>query len=403
MAIIRLSFALTRAHVGRIALFACLTALLCVSAGLLGSFLLGGQMGIPPITIAVVDEDDSMESRMLVDYLEEMQQARALLRFVQTQRAHSREMLDTGEASAAIVIPAGFMAGVMDGSNPPFTVTLDAASPMRAALVRLFAQVYVDMLRTGQKGVYIALDAAREYGSAAQQQEMFLAANMRFLSAMLGRASVLEPRELGPTGDVSVATHYAAAAFVFLTLLGACLFLDIWARAAARPVLLRLRPLGGRRLHTGFCYVAGACVPFGAALLLLALGGAAANAALGLVAGLSLPLIVSLLMLMLCGAGFLAAVSRVFGGGAGGNVFVFLYGLGGLFLSGGIVPPAYMAQPLAALARLTPHYWLTRLLSHSLGGQLDTAALLGSVAFAALLGALAVVSLCRDAKAGETL
>ena len=403
MGILRLSVALTRAHFLRIVIFVCLSALLCVTAGLLGSFLLGGEGVVQPITVAIVDEDDSIESRLLVGYLEDMELESGLLRFEYTDRAHSQSLLDAGAVSAAIVIPQGFMAGVMDGSNPPFIVTLDAGSPLRAAVIRLFALVFADMLRTGQQGVYIALDAARVHGTAEQWQEMFRTANLRYLAAMLNRNTLLDERELSPTGEVSAAVHYGAAAFVFILLLGATLFLDVWARAASKPVLLRLSALGVGRLRGGLCYLAGGCVPFGATLLLLALFGGAAGALLGLGVLFSAPLVLALVLLTACGGAFLVAASRLLGQGAGANVLVFLYGLVCLFLSGGILPPAYMAPALTALGRLTPHYWLSRLLAGGLSGQLDIAALAGSSAFVMLFAGVALCALYQGAKEGDTL
>jgi len=406
MGILNLSFALTRACFGRISVFVCSAALLCLTAGLLGSFLLGGD-ATPPITIAIVDEDNSLESRLLLNYLEGAHEGRELIVFAITDAAGAEEMLDTGQVSASILIPAGFMAGVLDGTNPPFIVTLDPSTPMRSQVVRLFADVYADMLRTGQQGVYIALDAARQQGTAEQWQEMFRVANMRFLMAMLNREHVLEETKLSPTGQVGVALHYGAAAFVFLLLLGVCLFLDVWARAGSKQVLQRLSALGNHWLPTGLLYTLGAAVPIGAACLLLTLLTLTANGifGLGLVGWPVLPL--ALIVLILCGAAFLAALSLMFGHltqqGAGGNTFVFLYGLVGLFLSGGILPPTYLAPTLVGLGRLTPHYWLTRLLSYSLVGEVNLSALAGSLAFVAVFAAIALAGAARYSKAGVSV
>ena len=401
MGIIRLSFVLTRACFGRILLFACLTALLCATAVLLGSFLLSGEGAIEPITIAIADEDNSIESRMLTSYLQGIDQDHRLLNLMQSGTPEAENMLAAGQASAVIVIPEGFIAGIMDGSNPPFAVMLNAGAPMRSGIIRLFAGVYADMLRTGQQGVYIALDAASEHGRTEQWQEMFRVANLRFLTAMLNRESVQETRTLNPAGETGVALHYGAAAFVFLMLLGSSLFLDIWARVSSRPVLLRLGAMGAGKLKIGLCCLAGAVAPFGTACLLLVLGVAAANHIFGLGLAVSTELLPALIMLVLCGAAFLTAVSRLFGQGPGGSVFVFLYGLAGLFLSGGILPPAYLAPALTALGRLTPHYWLGRMLSHGLVGQIDLDALFGSLAFIVFFALISLWSILRDGKVGE--
>ena len=395
---IRLSAALTRFCLRRILIFVCLTALLSILAGLLGIYY--GEGAVEPIGVALVDADDSFESRMLTGYLLEMEEYRRLLTFRQTDLAGGQADLRAGEVSAVIVIPAGFMAGVMEGSNAPFLVTLDSASPMRAALIRTFAGVYADMLRTGQQGVYIALDAAREQGSAEQRGEMFRQANLRFLAAMLNRESLREVETVTPTGQVGVATHYAAAAFVFLILLGASLFLDVWGRALSRPILLRLSALGAGGPKAGLCFLAGASLPFGLAALLLFLLAVAAHLAFGPWFALSLPLLAALALIVLSAGAFLVAVTRLFGEGPAGGVFVFLYGLAGLFLSGGILPPAYLAPGFALAGRFIPHSHLTALLSYGLGGSLNAGALAGSAAFAAFFSLVALFGLLRDGRVG---
>ena len=401
MGIIRLSAALTRFCLRRILIFVCLTALLPILAGLLGSFLLYNEGAVQPIGVALVDEDDSLESRMLTGYLLDMEEYRRLLYFRQTDPEGGQAYLRAGEVSAVIVIPSGFMAGVMDGSNQPFVVTLDRASPMRAAFIRIFAGVYADMLRTGQQGVYIALDAARRHGTPEQGQEMFRQANLRFLAAMLNRSSLRETQTVTATGQVGVSAHYTAAAFVFLTLLGASLFLDVWGRALSRPILLRLSALGAGSHKTGLCFLAGAALPFGLAGLLLFLAATAANLVFGPWFVFSLPLLASLALTALCAGTFLVAVTRLFGEGPHGGVFVFLYGLAGLFLSGGLLPPAYLAPELALVGRLTPHYHLTGLASHGLGGTLNVGALAGSAAFVAFFALVALFGLFRDGRVGR--
>ncbi|MCL2578564.1 MAG: ABC transporter permease [Oscillospiraceae bacterium] len=403
MGILRLSLALTRVCLKRIVVFVCLTALLSVIAGLLGSFLLYGEGAVPPIGVALVDEDNSFESRMLTGYLTDMGQERRLIDFFEADRAGGQALLERGQVSAVILIPQEFMAGVMDGRNQPFTVTLDSASPMRAAFIRTFVGVYADMLRTGQQGVYTALDAARQYGDERATQEMFRLSNMRFLTAMLNRGSMMETETVTATGAVSAADHYTASAFVFLMLLGASLFLDVWGKACGRPIVLRLSALGAWPVKSGLGYLAGAMLPFGAACLLLFLISAAANLVFDLGLGFSVPLLAGLLMTVLVCGGFMLASAWLFGEGPGGGIFVFLYGLAGLFLSGGVLPPAYLAPAALALGRLTPHYHLSGLLSHGLSGQMNLTALAGSAAFAGIFSLAMLSGMTARAKAGGRL
>lgn len=397
MGILKLGLRLTASCTKRILLFVCLTALLCVAAGLLGNYLLyGGAMD--PVTIALVDEDNSFESRMLLNYLEDYDDYREVLRFVRTDEAAANAMLESGEATAAIQIPPEFVAGVMDGRNNPFTITLSRQMPMKAALVRVFADVYADMLQTGQQGIYTALSATRDLGTDEQYREMYRTANLRYLSAILNRLGMQAEREVSATGG-SAAAYYSAAALVFLLLLGSILFLDVWAGASSREVLLRLAAKGNNPAATGLMYVVTGMIPFLAAGILLAAGIVAANLVFDWGIAVSLPLGAALLVLVLCSGAFMVAAARLFGGGASGSVFVFVFSCIGLFLSGGVLPTAYLAPLLAAAGKLTPHYWLSALLRDGMAGTLNAMALMVSLVFALLFAAIAVLSIAGGGKA----
>lgn len=399
MGILRLGLRLTLSCTKRIVIFVCLTALLCVAAGLLGSLLLYG--GIDPVTVVVVDEEDSFESRMLLNYLEDYEDYREILRFVRSDAREADAMLNSGEATAVIRIPPAFIAGVLDGGNRPFVITLTEKTPLKAALVKVFADVYADMLKTGQTGVYTALSAAREQGDDAQYQEMYRTANLRYITAMLNRFSMKTEREVSPTGGSGAAEYYGAAALVFLMLLGSVLFLDVWSGAASGRVLKGLAARGNPPWRTGLCLVLTAAMPFAVACFLLVGGIGAASIALDGGFVLSLPLLAALLVLVLCAGAFMLALSRVFGEGSSGSVFAFLFSLAALFLSGGILPEAYLAPALAALGKLTPHYWLSALLRESLQGSLAWEPLVASLAFVVLLAAVAMISVARAGRVGD--
>lgn len=74
---------------------------------------LGGSKGpAPTVNLLVVDQDDSFGSRLLLGMLNQ-QPTDTPLRMEQVDEATGRERLDAGEASALLVIPAGFAEAVL--------------------------------------------------------------------------------------------------------------------------------------------------------------------------------------------------------------------------------------------------------------------------------------------------
>ncbi len=402
---LRLGGSLTLACRGRLALFLCLTAVLCAAAGLLGTALLYGDAAFAPLSVVIVDEDGTPESRMLLRYVEETPGYGRAVRFTRAGTgSEAALLLAEGAADAAVTIPRGFVAGVFEGRNDPFLIELRGDSPLRAGLVRLFTDTYSEMLTTGQKGIYAALDGASSHSPEAWNT-MYRLANLRYLSAILTRSLVFAPEELTATGGMSPMLYYGAAAFVFLLLLGCVLFLDIWAGAASRPVLLRLRALGRSPVAAGLALSAAAALPF----FVLCLGLGACAAAVTVILDVPLPrdiefavLLPALLVLCLCAGAFLFAASRL-PGVAGGAAAVFVFSLLGSFLSGGVLPYAMLSPPLRALGALTPHYRLIRLLTGALTGQSAPADFLPPLLFAALFTAIGTAHTAARSSAGKTV
>lgn len=389
LAILKLGGKLTLSCRIRMLVFLCLTALLCLTAGLLGNYLLYGEGSFQPLALAVVDEDNTFESRLLLNYLDDLKDYEELVAFLRVEGPEARRLLEEGKVTAVVTIPAGFMSGVIDGSNDPFRVLLDGRSPLRADLMRLFAGSYTDMLRSGQMGVYTALDGVTVWNPEGHK-EMLRLSNLRYIGAVLSRGELLEMKPVTATGPVSVGLYYGVAAFVFLLLLGSVLFLDVWAAASARPILLGLASKGRNPLQTGLLFSLSASIPFGVACLLL---GSVAFL-LCQMAGIAFPLsgwlLLCLPLLILTAGSFLFASSRLFGTSAAGGTAVFLLSLLGLFLSGGILPQSYLSPLLQRLGSLTPHYWLCRLLTEGLTGALSIPTTVGCLLWVLLLTAIGV-------------
>jgi hypothetical protein len=394
MAILALSALLTLRGIKRGLIFFCPAVLLCVAAGLLGRFFLEENRAIAsPVRVAVIDEDGSFESGLLINYLLNMEGYEQLISF---SEAGPQDGL--GEFDAAVTLPQGFFASVMQGGNRPFTVTLKGGSELKAGLLRIFADMYADMLRTAQIGVYSSLDEASAAGEDAWGR-MRRDANLRFLGAVLGGRALFEENELSATGGAGALLSYGVSALVFIIMTSGVLFLDLWRGAAARPVLLGLRAAGAPPLRSGVCYLLGAGLPFLATGIL----PCAAMAILlrgELFAGASfLAAIMAVILLFFCGGGLMLTTAVFTHEGGAGCLFVFACNIIWLFLSGGIIPWGWLSPGLKLLGGLTPNLYFTRLITGSLLGNINPTDILYCFLWAAILGLAAIAGLWRRGKA----
>ena len=389
----------------RVLIFIGLTALLCVIAGLLGQYFLSGGGKIDPITILVVDEDHSMESMLVYNMVSNLEDYKELLVFEQMEADAAVDALKANKASAVVTIPKGFTENVKNGRNLPFTISYNLSTPIKSAFIRYYADAFTRMLTASQTGVYAALDYAREYGDQAQYAAMFQTINMRFLSTVLNRMQMLTIYEVSVTGTSGAFQYYATHAYIFIMMAGLLLFTDLLQYNLSKRNLLKLGLTGVGSIRI----VLGTAVGVFSLLLLVSilfggLGFAAAaylHLELPMQVDWILPSAVFLMLICLGIMGTLLALlfQRMFTAG----IFISLFSLVSLVLSGGIIPLDFFADKIQMAGKCTPQYWLARLLNSSFGGQADYGALLAVCAYAGAAFILAVWVCRRRMKAGDTL
>jgi len=355
MFIAKTFFKLFLVHWKRYVVLICLTVLLSFSAGQLGNFLLY-QEAVDPFVVIIVDEDDNLVSRTFYSALNQIDDHERLFSFIKMkQPAAMARLREDEDVVAVIVIPQGFVDDLLYGRNTPFSVTYNSAAPLRAGLVRQFVEALTEMFAAAQKTVYASLDYVREYGSDEAYDAAFQQVNMRLLSLAMERQRLVESQTVSVLGPVNIFTHYGISAGVFVMLLGGLLLIDVLQKNGSQDLFLRLRQMGagawkvtGGILFALFLYYLAIALPVG---LCLSLG----TGLLGVytLAGIALT--------ALAGAVIALAVAVWLSRSLWSNVFLLLYALLCLFLSGGILPSPYLPDGAQAAGRWTAHYWLVEL------------------------------------------
>jgi len=379
MFIVRHILKLFLAHWKRFAAFLCLAALLCIAAGLLGVYFSETVRRVEPVRLLVVDQDNSLESRLLYGMLSGSESYAGILELEKAGLESATRQLEAGQAAAAVVLPQGFSASVMSGENKPFTMLYSSASPLKARLVQAYADAFTDMLRTSQISVYAALEYAARHGDADQYQAMFMQSNMAFLRRVGERDQLFDKQTLTATGQVPVFAYYLVHALVFLLLLLPLLLPDILRRALSPAVTIRLRQLGTGRAKVVLCSWAAVLLlllPVDAAVLfaLVRLTGAAAPALLA-------PLLVFTMVLDAYGL-FAALLCKT---ASAGSLLLSLLAVAGLLAGGGVLPSDYLAPWAQAFGRFTLQHWAARGLHGGVTGQFAALPLAVMAGFTCLL------------------
>lgn len=386
----------------RFAIFICLTALLSFLIGLLGNYFLYKDKAVDPVTIVIADMDNSVESRMFLGNITSNEQYNDFLVFESKTEAEARLMLERNEAAAVFIIPKDFAAYIKNGENQPFTAIYNSSMPLKVALIEYFANGLTQMLAASQIGVYTALDYAWENGTQKQYDTMFRTVNMKYMSTVLGRSKILDTAEVSVVGRVSPFQYYFFAAYIFIMLAGTILFVDILHGVFTRDTLIRLRLA---RISSVKITIAAILSVFVVLILINGIFGVFLFYAKDIAAQIPLnkELLLGLAVILLCVSAFTVLVSQMFKNVFSAGVFISLFSLVTLFVSGGIIPIDYLSASINTLSRFTLNFWSVRLLSDAALLTTDYYVIKVILLFILIYSLLSFIVFSIKARAGDTV
>ena len=385
------------AHKTRAGALCLLIALMCLAAGLVGDVFLRGGDVVGIIAVAVVDKDNSLETRMIVSSIIEQGELHGLIELLPMDEDSALEALAQDRLTAVLTFPPGFGASMVAGENMPFSVAYNLQRPLTSELVKVMSDAFANMLRSSQTGIYVTLNyAATRQITPEQHHAIFLGVNMTFLSLVLNRAEIFAQEVLSITGGLAIWQSYFIAAYLALMTLSAFVMTDVIRYNFGRHTLVSLR-MCGVSLDDVFL----ACVVSYFVLLLALNGGLWLSVALfsavfalpSIGAGIGLAigaLVVSAVMSVFAAMVTFSFESHLFAG-----VFAAAFAVMSLFLSGGVVPMEYFSAEVRFASLGVFSTWGSRLLTALISGGDVVWPLVACAVFAAIFAAIG----CRAIKA----
>jgi len=355
----------------RIALLFFLIILLSFFAGAAGSFFLSSAVMTEPISVAIVDLDNSFETRMILSAVTESAEYGSLLEFSHHSATSAVKALQDGEVAAVFTLPENFGRGITTGENIPFTVTYNQDMPLLSALVRVSAEAFADMLRLSQMGVYVTLNYAALRELTPEHYDMiFMGVNMRFLSLVLGRGEIFVKDTLSVTGGLLIWHSYFIAAYIALMICCAYVMTDVLRLNYSRYFIISIKSRG---ISSNIVFIACICSYFllffliNLTLWLLSLSTASIFGLPPFALSLNLLLGVAAISAVL--AAFAAMLTFVFGSALSAGIFTAVFAVLSLFLSGGIIPVEFFSKTLHLASNAVWSTWGVRLLSSAFLGE----------------------------------
>lgn len=330
-----------------------LIALMCLVLPLLlapaAEAALSQGVSFSGITLAIVGPEDSYAPEGAQQLITNM---RDVSQYCQVRAMDYQEALDSlrqGQVTAIVVLPEGFVSGVMYGTNPDLELIVPDDRPFEALLTLWVAQSVSDMLSAIQSGIYAVIDQYNASANPSISEEQVIAQiNLRYINWTLNRQGLFRTSAVSTTELLPIGMHYGLSLLAYLMLAVIPFFIPIfsgkWLTAQRRFRCTKRSWAGFYLCGVGACFVVMATL-LTAAQLLIIKGHVVQTLYAAVIGGL------------FCAA-YGAVCCLITGNTRNCGVLTFPAALVFLFLAGGIVPPVLMPRILQGLMNLSPITWL---------------------------------------------
>lgn len=171
---------------------------------------------------AIVDKENSVESRMLISQFVNSEATAKLMKVSVMDEASAMKELDENKLAAVVIIPEGFTYSVSIGENKPFIVIGNKSKPLLSAQVRNYMQGAANLVSAAQSGVMTAFRYYEKIRSSDEFYDKKYADSIVYFSLKaMGRYNVFSERQISDIPDVTPAEYFTACLLaVFLMFAG---------------------------------------------------------------------------------------------------------------------------------------------------------------------------------------
>lgn len=371
---LKLDFKQIKAGYLKLLLFAISMIILCLAIGVAGNQILYDKTTVEPFGLAIVDEEDSEWTHMIMDAVSQMETVTRLCEIQVTDEMGAKEKLNSGEVVGIITIPPNFVEDVMTGKNTPIIIEKKEGTMLEGIVVDKLIAAGTKLLSAAQVGIYATLDCY-SYGNGEEKDysRLLQEINLIFAKRMLARNQIYKEKEVVATGALSPLVHYLLTAFIVMMMLSLILVMQIIEPLNQNEMLMRYKVAkvkGSTILLQKWVCLMGFNIVLGTLSL-----GAIAICGRKIDFPIQWHISVATLMSAVLVAGGLAAIGLFVGmllrGKEAYGLFIFLITLVQAFLAGGIIPDAFLPETIHKLGYFTYNKYAIYILGSLFGIEVE--------------------------------
>ncbi|MFD1359167.1 ABC transporter permease [Fictibacillus halophilus] len=209
--------------------------------------LLDEKKWVEPFAVAIVDEDNTFETKLLMKQYEESEELQAVLSFQKTDGKTASEMLADNEIAGMVIVPDGFTQGIRRGKNIPVTVIGNPERPFQAELLQQVMVSNANLISAAQSGANAAFHYLRKMGLSSEEFATYRDAIITdFTLQALNRNKIYETETLSAFGGITPVEFYSLSGVLILLLIGGLFGMSLTARGEQAALRERLSLQGVR-------------------------------------------------------------------------------------------------------------------------------------------------------------
>lgn len=171
---------------------------------------------VQPIPIAVIDKDDTIESRILISQLEEIE---LIGEINKVSEEEALALIEKNKIAVAVIVPEGFISSVVSGKNKSISILGNVKREQQAIIIKTLITGATNIVSSGQAVLYSYSKFVNETGIAREQlNQEFDALSQDIIMKSLDRNNVISKITTYPE-DKLTATEYYTASLLALFLL----------------------------------------------------------------------------------------------------------------------------------------------------------------------------------------
>lgn len=167
---------------------------------------------IEPFDLALVDKEDTAQTRIITNQLKEIP---IFKNIIKTDEENAKKLIEENKVAAALIIPPDFSGSIAVGKNRPVTVIGNKEMLLQAFVARTYAQVGANLVSAGQSAINTVYEYNLKAGLKGEELEkQFQTSTMKVFIEMLARNDIFTEIDAMPIYDLTPAEYFSSGLIV---------------------------------------------------------------------------------------------------------------------------------------------------------------------------------------------